>query len=119
MNKKLLSGFGVRIGLVIFLLLLPLENVYASFCNRNFTLSTLILIVITTLILVVFMFVLMKGKELLSRVVVFCILLVMSFFWIINYEYKIMDFYTRVECKIFGGELKSGYCNLYCEMPKK
>ena len=46
--------------------------------------------------------------------------MVLSFLCVITfYEYEIKDFCARVECKIFGGELKSGDCNLYCVMPEK
>lgn len=166
MNKKISKKFSVGFGLLMFLLLLPLENIFASYCyTYNSNLSHLLLIIMITLASIIFSLILTEGRELLSKVLVFCVFLLISFFLVYSYgfaliffyviffiitllkfknkknlfikiymlvflflfflfaitfyEHEVMNFYAKVECKIFGGELKSGDCNLYCEIPKK
>ena len=80
-NKKSLSGFGARMGLVIFLLLLPLENVYADGRDHSFEdLAAVSLILMIAVASVIFASVFARGKELLAKVLVFCLLLVLILF---------------------------------------
>ena len=165
MNKGIIKRFGIGVGLLMFLLL-PFKNIFASYCyTYNDNLSYLLLIVMIALASIIFSLILAEGKDLLSKVLIFCVFLSVSFFLVYNYgfvliyfyvifliitllkfknkknsfikiytfvfialfllftttfyEYETKNFYAKVKCKIFEGELKYGDCNLYCEISEK
>ena len=93
MNKKLLSDFSVRIGLVMFLLV-PLENVYADGQDHSFDKLIMILAILAVVATsIIFVFIFAKGKELLMRVIVFCASLLLLFCLLFCFvAYSVMGF---------------------------
>ena len=85
-NKKLLSDYSIRIGLLIFLLLLPLENVYADGRDHSFeNLAAVSVILMIAMVSIIFALIFARGKELLTKVITFCVLLVSIFFLALSF----------------------------------
>jgi len=81
MNKEISKKFSVGIGLAMFLLLLPLENVCADGRDHSFEkLATISAILMVTVASIIFTSVFARNKELLIKVMVFCVLLVLILF---------------------------------------
>ncbi len=82
MNKKIIKKFSVGIGLLMFLLLLPLENVYASASvgMLDYNAEIIILMFLLTIPMVIMAtYFFTQGKELLLRVMTLCIFLLLLF----------------------------------------
>ena len=79
MNKKISRKFSIGIGLLT-LSLLPLKNVYANRHDRSYeNLASVSIILMVTVALVIFVLIFARGKDLLTKVMVFCILLALVY----------------------------------------
>jgi len=104
-NKKLLSGFNVGIGLLAFLLLLPLRNVYACTLCRfdpdyspDYTyvyMITISIIIVYVIIMFVLSHIFIKSRILLLKALLLFLSFLFPFFWAIS-SFPLIDFKTIV-----------------------
>lgn len=116
MNKKSLSNFGVKIGLLLFLLLLPLGNIYAIRISPNplkgegdIKINTIFIVTVIILWIIMPMLIKRIKRKFFKKIIVLITILFSLFlfigsmmpFWFIG---AIHDFREIVKCNIYEGE---------------
>ena len=76
-----------NIGLIFLLILLPLESVCADGCDHSYeNLAAVSTILMVAVVSVIFAFIFARGKDLLTKVITFCIILALIWFSAVLFE---------------------------------